>query len=143
MENQRIPAKSEHEIIPKNGYILVAMPVIAKKFDSGLHKTEKQIQEEANKLPKYVKVVGVAEDTYDLQLGDFVMIARDSPIEKTVISDLPYGLVPAACVIAVATGAIAKDASEKYEKFKIEFLAEKAKHNQSNASNLILGASKN
>lgn len=143
MENQRKPYETTLELIPKNGMIIVEMPVIAKKTPSGLHKTDKQIQEEANKMPKFVKVVGIAEDVYDVKVGEFVMLAEGSMPRKVVINDLFYGLIENGAVIATAIGGLEKESSDSYEKYKAEFLEERRKAKSETASSLILGASRN
>lgn len=138
--NERKPAETTIDLIPQNGRIAFKLPVVSNRTLSGLHKTQKTIEEENKLLPKFVEIVAMAMDVYDLNIGDYVGLAPQSDYTKIMIEGVAYGLTDAFNVTMVTKGKLREEAIKKFE--------EHMKNNSlsstpTNPSSIILDARKN
>lgn len=137
MSDQRKPANSTVDVLPMTGHIVVEAPIIAKKTASGIHKTEAMIAKEAEQLPKFIKVVGIGADVYDINVDDYVALMQDANGPKFKDGERAFMVIHSSYVVAVAQGKMKEDAKKAYELY----LENKKADMKANASNIILGAS--
>jgi len=136
MSDQRKPGNTTVDIAPSTGYIVVETPVIAKKTASGIHKTEAMIAKEAEILPKFIKVVGIGADVYDIEVNDYVALDQAQG-PKFKDGERAFMVIHSSSVVAIAKGKMRDEAEKAYNLYMENKKADMA----AKASNIILGAS--
>ena len=136
MNTERKPGKTTVDITPSTGYIVVEAPIIAKKTSAGLHKTDAMIQKEAETLPKFIKVVGIGPDVYDIEVGDYVGLDQaQGPKYKD--GERAFMVIHSSSVVAIATGKMREEAEKAYN----VYMENRKADWENKASNIIIGAS--
>lgn len=92
-------AESLIGVIPMNEHIIVKMPHIEKKTKGGIIKSDKILEEEKKKLPRYVEVVAVAQNS-EFSIGEYVRPAPDAGYVRIEEDGENYGIISSFAIIA-------------------------------------------
>lgn len=99
---------------PVNDYILLQIPVIADKTDSGIIKSPELMIEERENQDDYFLVVAISDDVKKIRLGQRVMISIQR-MNLIAIDNVNYGLVETDSVLGYQPNVLLKDTTKKKE----------------------------